>query len=50
MVVGDHTPSDQRKMFLDCYMNHVNLWSNIFQLQRVDTDPKELFKKPGLRR
>ena len=50
MVVGDHTPSDQRLIFIDCYMNHVNLWSNIFQLQRVDTDPKELFKKPGLRR
>ena len=50
MVVGDQTPIDQRKMFLDCYMNHVNLWSDVFQLQRVDATPGEVFKKPGLPR
>jgi len=50
MVVDDNSPLDQRKIFLDCYMNHVTLWSNIFQLQRVDAGPDEVFKKPELRR
>ena len=45
MVVGDQTPGNERNMFLDCYMNHVKLWSNVFQLQRVDTAPGVLFKE-----
>jgi len=50
MLVGDQTPGGERKMFIDCYMNHVNLWSNTFQLQRIDAGPGEVFKKPELRR
>jgi len=50
MLVNDQTPKGKRQAFLDCYMNHVNLWSNVFQLQRVDTDPGEVFKKPETRR
>ena len=50
MLVSDQTPVGERKMFIDCYMNHVNLWSNTFQLQRVDAGPGEVFKKPELRR
>jgi len=47
MLVNDKTPVEQRKMFVDCYMNHVQLWSNIFQLQRVDAAAGDVFKKPG---
>jgi hypothetical protein len=50
LAVNSSTPADQRKMFLDCYMNHVQLWSNVFQLQRVDAGPGEVFKKPGTKR
>ena len=50
MVVGDTTDPEDRKMFVDCYMNHVTLWSNTFQLQRVDAGPGEVFKKPELLR
>ena len=50
LTVNDSTSADQRRMFLDCYMNHVQLWSNIFQLQRVDAGPGEVFKKPGTKR
>ena len=50
MLVSDKTPGGEREMFIDCYMNHVNLWSNTFQLQRVDAGPGEVFKKPELRR
>jgi len=50
MVVGDATDPEDRKMFVDCYMNHVTLWSSTFQLQRVDAGPGEVFKKPELRR
>jgi len=50
MIVSDQTPPEERRMFIDCYMNHVTLWSNTFQLQRVDAGPGEVFKKPELRR
>ncbi len=50
MLVSDQSPPGERKMFIDCYMNHVTLWSNTFQLQRVDAGPGEVFKKPELRR
>ena len=50
MLVGNQTPQGERKMFIECYMNHVSLWSNTFQLQRVDAGPGEVFKKPELRR
>jgi hypothetical protein len=49
-VVNDQTPTAEKKLFLDCYMNHVQLWSNIFQLQRVEGGPDEVFKKPELGR
>lgn len=50
MIVGDATATKDRQMFVDCYMNHVTLWSNTFQLQRVDAGPGEVFKKPEQRR
>jgi len=50
LLVNNQTPQGERKMFIDCYMNHVSLWSNTFQLQRVDAGPGEVFKKPELRR
>ena len=49
-AVNDKTPTAEKKMFLDCYMNHVQLWSNIFQLQRVEGGRDEVFKKPELGR
>ena len=49
-VVNDKTPSAEKKMFLDCYLNHVQLWSSIFQLQRVEGGPDDVFKKPELGR
>lgn len=47
VIVDDLTPATQRKVFLNCYMNHVTLWSNIFQLQRVNAGAAEMFKKTG---
>ena len=49
MIVGDQTSAADRQLFIDCYMNHVTLWSNTFQLQRVDAGPGDVFKKPELR-
>ena len=50
VVVNEQTPTAEKKIFLDCYMNHVQLWSNIFQLQRVKARPGEVFKKPEINR
>jgi hypothetical protein len=50
MLVNNNSPAGVRKMFNECYLNHITLWSNTFQLQRVDAGPDEVFKKPELRR